>query len=120
MYEFGKSCRTSYPYTLEKVYTAKEKEEKLAQRQFFFWYKGEYRNQITRELRKMNRPDLIERLFDRNPAARNENEPMPHHAASAHNNKQGRNDYNQRTYKREDKAGWENSRRNNNTRKNKR
>ena len=109
-----------HPYTLEKVYTAKEKEEKLAQRQFFFWYKGEYRNQITRELRKMNRPDLIDRLFDRNSAERSENEPMPHHATSAHNNKQGRNDYNQRTYKKEDKASWENSRRNNNTRKNKR
>ena len=28
-----------HPYTLEKVYTARSKEQKLAQRQFFFWYK---------------------------------------------------------------------------------
>lgn len=26
-----------HPYTLEKVYTARTKEQKLAQRQFFFW-----------------------------------------------------------------------------------
>ena len=29
-----------HPYTLEPVYTARTKEEKLAQRQYFFWYKS--------------------------------------------------------------------------------
>lgn len=29
------------PYTLEPVFTAKTKQEKLAQRQYFFWYKNE-------------------------------------------------------------------------------
>lgn len=52
-----------HPYTLESVYSAHDKEEKLAQRQFFFWYKPECRNQIMRELQRMNRPDLIKQLF---------------------------------------------------------
>lgn len=54
-----------HPYTLEKVYTARSKEQKLAQRQFFFWYKPEYRRQITQALQKMKRIDLINKLFGR-------------------------------------------------------
>ena len=52
-----------HPYTLEKVYTARTKEQKLAQRQFFFWYKPEFRQSIIRALRQIRRPDLIDRLF---------------------------------------------------------
>ncbi len=52
-----------HPYTLEKVYTARSKEQKLAQRQFFFWYKPESRRQITQVLQKIGRKDLIEKLF---------------------------------------------------------
>ena len=52
-----------HPYTLEKVYTARTKEQKLAQRQFFFWYKPEFRQSIIRALRQIHRPDLIDRLF---------------------------------------------------------
>ena len=51
-----------HPYTLEKVYTARSKEQKLAQRQFFFWYKPEFRRQIQQVLLKMGRKDLWERL----------------------------------------------------------
>ncbi len=51
------------PYTKEKIYTARTEKEKLAQRQFFFWYKPESRNQIVRELERIHRPDLINRLF---------------------------------------------------------
>lgn len=54
-----------HPYTLEPVFTAHDKDEKLAQRLFFFWYQPESRQQITRELQRMNRPDLIQRLFGR-------------------------------------------------------
>ena len=50
-----------HPYTLEKVYTARSKEQKLAQRQFFFWYKPEFRRQIQQVLLKMGRRDLWER-----------------------------------------------------------
>ena len=52
-----------HPYTLEPVYTARSKEEKLDQRKFFFWYKKEYRNSIIRDLQRMNRPDLQKKLF---------------------------------------------------------
>lgn len=54
-----------HPYTLEKIYTAKSAEQKLAQRKFFFWYKNEYRRELITELRKMNRPDLEKMLFNR-------------------------------------------------------
>jgi uncharacterized radical SAM protein YgiQ len=52
-----------HPYTLEKIYTARTKEQKLAQRQFFFWYKPEYRAQITKTLQRLNRKDLANQLF---------------------------------------------------------
>lgn len=51
------------PYTMEKVYTARNADEKKRQRQFFFWYKNEYRNSIISELRSINRNDLAEKLF---------------------------------------------------------
>ncbi len=54
-----------HPYTLEKVYTARTKEQKLAQRQFFFWYRPEYRQQIMRALQRLNRKDLVRRLFNK-------------------------------------------------------
>ncbi|MDH6342508.1 putative radical SAM protein YgiQ [Parabacteroides sp. PFB2-12] len=52
-----------HPYTLEKIYTAHTKEEKLRQRQFFFWYKPEFRRQIMQALQKIGRKDLITKLF---------------------------------------------------------
>ena len=53
-----------HPYTLEPVYTAKTKEEKLSQRKFFFWYKPEYKNEIIRDLNRLKRPDLVQKLFE--------------------------------------------------------
>jgi uncharacterized radical SAM protein YgiQ len=52
-----------HPYTLEKIYTARSKPEKLAQRIFFFWYKNEYKSDIMTALRKINRSDLIKKIF---------------------------------------------------------
>lgn len=52
-----------HPYTLDKVFTAHTKEEKLAQRQYFFWYQPEYRQQIMQSLRRINRTDLIDKLY---------------------------------------------------------
>ena len=54
------------PYTLQPVYSAKTPADKLAQRQFFFWYKPEEQRAIERTLRMMNRPDLIKKLGMRN------------------------------------------------------
>ena len=56
------------PYTMEKVFSAKTPQEKLDQRQFFFWYKPEQRPHIERTLRSMGRPDLIEALYGKQPA----------------------------------------------------
>ncbi|MBR0489881.1 MAG: YgiQ family radical SAM protein [Prevotella sp.] len=56
------------PYTLEPVFSAKTPKEKLAQRQFFFWYKPEERRNIERELRRIGRDDLIPQLYDRHPS----------------------------------------------------
>lgn len=52
-----------HPYTLEKVYTAKTKEQKLAQRQFFFWYDKAYRQQIIKSLKRLKREDLLKKLY---------------------------------------------------------
>lgn len=54
-----------HPYTLEPMYTAKSKNEKLEQRKFFFWYKQEYKGAIIRDLQKMKRGDLQSKLFGR-------------------------------------------------------
>ena len=53
------------PYTLEPVFSAKTQREKLAQRQFFFWYKPEERRSIEHELMRLGRPDLIRQLYPR-------------------------------------------------------
>lgn len=65
-----------HPYTGQRIYTAVTPEQKLAQRQFFFWYKPEARPSILAELRKMRREDLIRALYP-NPAMRNS--PKPNH-----------------------------------------
>ena len=51
------------PYTLEPVFSARSPQEKLAQRQYFFWYKPEERPALERSLRRIGRSDLIARLF---------------------------------------------------------
>ena len=52
-----------HPYTLQPVYTAKTQEEKLNQRQYFFWYNREYKDRIIRSLNRIKRPDLIKKLY---------------------------------------------------------
>ncbi|MBB4037927.1 putative radical SAM protein YgiQ [Dysgonomonas hofstadii] len=52
-----------HPYTLEKVYTARTKEQKLAQRQYFFWYDKNYHPQIVKSLKKLKREDLLKKLY---------------------------------------------------------
>ena len=54
-----------HPYTLQHIFSAKSQRDKLAQRQFFFWYKPEMRRAIMEELRRMGRCDLIDKLFGR-------------------------------------------------------
>jgi hypothetical protein len=52
-----------HPYTLKLVFSAKSATDKLKQRMFFFWYKPEERQKIIAELRRINRSDLIDKLF---------------------------------------------------------
>ena len=54
------------PYTLRPVFSAKTPEEKLRQRQYFFWYKPEQRPDIERSLRAIGRADLISKLWNNN------------------------------------------------------
>lgn len=51
------------PYTMEPVFSAKTQKEKLAQRQFFFWYKPEERRGIEQSLRRIGRAELINELW---------------------------------------------------------
>ena len=51
------------PYTLQSVFSAHTPEEKLRQRQYFFWYKPEMRRDIERSLRAIGRADLIRKLW---------------------------------------------------------
>ena len=51
------------PYTLEPVFTAHTKEEKLAQRKYFFWYETEYKQDIIKSLQRLKRPDLLNELY---------------------------------------------------------
>ena len=59
-----------HPYTGEKIYTATTPEAKQEQRKFFFWYDPEYRRDITQTLRRIGRPDLINKLFGSAPPHR--------------------------------------------------
>lgn len=68
------------PYTGEKVYTARNAEQKLAQRKYFFWYKPEAEADIRHSLLKMNRADLIRQLYgdkNINPQQRHLKQPSP-------------------------------------------
>ena len=67
------------PYTLEPVFSAKTPREKLAQRQFFFWYKPEERRGIEQELRRIGRSDLIQKLYA--------GVPMPNYGRNFGNNR---------------------------------
>ena len=76
------------PYTLEPVFSAKTPREKLAQRQFFFWYKPEERRNIEQELRRIGRPDLIRELYPQ--PSNNYNNARPNNQRGARNAKKRR------------------------------
>lgn len=52
-----------HPYSLRKIQSAKTEIEKKHQNIFFFWYKREFKNEITRILTKLKRNDLVKRLY---------------------------------------------------------
>lgn len=63
-----------HPYTGEKVYTARDANEKRAQLEYFFWYDSKVRDNIRRRLSRLHRPDLIRRIFDQ-PTTHNATKP---------------------------------------------
>ena len=92
------------PYTLEPVFSAKSPHEKLAQRQYFFWYKPEERRNIEQSLRRIGRPDLIPKLYSGapmsaggnkpksyNPNFKNEDHRTKRHSEESPKEKRGRN-----------------------------
>ena len=78
------------PYTLEPVFSAKSQREKLAQRQYFFWYKPEERRNIEQSLRRIGRADLIPKLYSNTPSPRNENHRAKPHSEEPPKEKRGR------------------------------
>lgn len=52
-----------HPYTGEKIYTARSKEEKLAQRKYFFWYDRKYHDDIKKSLRKLGLQYLTDQIL---------------------------------------------------------
>lgn len=52
-----------HPLTGERVFTARTKEEKLAQRQYFFWYHPDRRKEVQASLKRLRREDLLQKLY---------------------------------------------------------
>ncbi len=66
------------PYTLEPIKSAKSQQEKLAQRQYFFWYKPEERRGIEQSLRRIGKPELISELCPYTPKPYGNNRAKQH------------------------------------------
>lgn len=82
-----------HPYTLEKVYTPKTKEQKLAQRKYFFWYNNEYKPDIIKSLRRLKREDLLDKLYPAGTGSRvnpTKNQPSKSYNPNFNKNKKGR------------------------------
>jgi len=60
-----------HPYTLQPHKTVKDREAKLNQRRFFFWYKRENHSFIRQSLKKADRLDLAEKLIGNKPVEGN-------------------------------------------------
>jgi uncharacterized radical SAM protein YgiQ len=63
------------PYTLQPVFSARTPQQKLAQRQYFFWYKPEERRNIEQSLRRIGRTDLIAQLIPKPPTPQHPKRP---------------------------------------------
>lgn len=54
-----------HPYSLQKIASPKSESEKKQQNIFFFWYKREFREKIIATLKRIKRPDLIKKIYNR-------------------------------------------------------
>lgn len=55
-----------HPYSLRPISCAHSEQEKKQQNIFFFWYKPEFRQEITQLLTRLKRPDLLKQLYAKN------------------------------------------------------
>ncbi len=78
------------PYTLEPVFSARTPNEKLAQRQFFFWYKPDQRASIERALRRIGRADLISQLYSTSSSPAYDHHRTDNHREKKPGNQRGR------------------------------
>ncbi|MBR5101906.1 MAG: YgiQ family radical SAM protein, partial [Muribaculaceae bacterium] len=67
-----------HPYTLKPVFTAISANDKLAQRKFFFWYDSQYKHDIVDTLRRLNRADIIAKLYPQGARQHPKYEPKQH------------------------------------------
>ena len=54
-----------HPYSLQKIASPKSESEKKQQNMFFFCYKREFREKIIATLKRIKRPDLIKKIYNR-------------------------------------------------------
>jgi uncharacterized radical SAM protein YgiQ len=54
-----------HPYSLKPIFTEKNPTEKLNQRKFFFWYKGENRAYIKSSLQKIGKSEWVKELLNK-------------------------------------------------------
>lgn len=54
-----------HPYSLEKIVSPKSETEKKMQNMFFFWYKKEFKEQIISALKRIKRPDLVKKIYNK-------------------------------------------------------
>jgi len=57
-----------HPETMLPLFTARNKEAKLQQRRYFFWYKEENKSLIVASLSRLKRKDLINKLYSPPPS----------------------------------------------------
>jgi len=54
-----------HPYTLKSIKVVKDRQKKIEQRKFFFWYKPENHKWIKEKLLQINRPDLLKIFLEK-------------------------------------------------------
>ena len=62
-----------HPFTGEEVFTARNQDDKRAQRMFFFWYKNEFKQKIRARLKQIGREDLLPEILEE------QKNTVPHH-----------------------------------------
>jgi len=86
------------PYTLEPIEIAKTRDDKLAQRKYFFWYKPEERAAIKKDLMEMDDINLVKILLETSnkPRTKENNSPESKNKTPQTNKPQEKKKWNRR------------------------